>query len=98
MKNKIIYPGDEILFAYHADYWKRWGMTRKRGRPPNHGTDTQEPRKTAKPTSARAPTHTGNTPAEPHMPTTDETQGADVRGQRETQTDNAYIYCRYQSC
>ena len=33
MANKTIYPGEEILFAYHTDYWKRWGMARKRGRP-----------------------------------------------------------------
>ena len=32
MHNKIIHEGEEILFAYHTDYWKRWGMTRKRGR------------------------------------------------------------------
>ena len=71
-----------------------WGMTRKRGRQPNHGTDAQDPRKTAKTTSAGAPTHTDNKPAEPHMPTTDVTQDADVRGQRETQTETAHIGTR----
>ena len=35
MKNKTIHAGEEILFAYHASYWQRWGMNKKRGRKPN---------------------------------------------------------------
>ena len=26
MKNKVIKEGDEILFAYHSNYWSRWGL------------------------------------------------------------------------
>ena len=51
MRNKTIYPGDEILFAYHTDYWKRWGMTRKRGRPPKHHNTEQATRKAARTTT-----------------------------------------------
>ena len=42
MNNKIIYPGEEILFAYHADYWKRWGMNRQRGRKAKQSPTAQE--------------------------------------------------------
>ena len=42
MQNKTIYPGEEILFAYHNEYWKRWGMASKRGRKAKPQTPTQE--------------------------------------------------------
>ena len=50
MHNKIIYPGEEILFAYHTEYWKRWGMTRKRGRKSktHHAAQEQGTRKQAR--------------------------------------------------
>ena len=38
MKNKIIHSGEEILFAYHTDYWKRWGLQKPRGRKPKAQT------------------------------------------------------------
>ena len=43
MHNKIIYPGEEILFAYHNEYWKRWGMASKRGRKAKLSDTTQVP-------------------------------------------------------
>ena len=30
MRGKVVNEGDEILFAYHGDYWRRWGPERKR--------------------------------------------------------------------
>ena len=30
MRGKVINEGDEILFAYHGDYWRRWGPERKK--------------------------------------------------------------------
>ena len=35
MKGKVINEGDEILFAYHTNYWSRWGTAqhKRRGRP-----------------------------------------------------------------
>ena len=48
MKNKTIYEGEEILFAYHADYWKRWGMSKKRGRRPRPQTTQDDGNTNAK--------------------------------------------------
>ena len=83
MRNKTIYPGDEILFAYHTDYWKRWGMTRKRGRPPKHTTTAQVTRKVARTittsTSASAACHGDTkTPTDVAAVETVETQTANI--------------------
>ena len=43
MASKTIYPGEEILFAYHTEYWRRWGMTSKRGRKPSNSTAQEQP-------------------------------------------------------
>ena len=53
MHNKIIYPGEEILFAYHTEYWKRWGMVSKRGRKAKlrDTTQAQSNQKTARVTT-----------------------------------------------
>ena len=41
MKGRTINPGEEILFAYHSEYWRRWNpQQRKRGRPRKHPTST----------------------------------------------------------
>ena len=41
MKGKVINPGEEILFAYHSEYWRRWNpQQRKRGRPRKNPTST----------------------------------------------------------
>ena len=60
MHNKTIYPGEEILFAYHTDYWKRWGMARKRGRKPTYSTAAQDTRKAARPTTTATHTSAAN--------------------------------------
>ena len=35
MKGKVIHAGEEVLMAYHGDYWRRWrpADVRPRGRP-----------------------------------------------------------------
>ena len=35
MKGKVIHAGEEVLMAYHSDYWRRWrpADVRPRGRP-----------------------------------------------------------------
>ena len=41
MKGKVINPGEEILFAYHSEYWRRWNpQQRQRGRPRKQAAST----------------------------------------------------------
>ena len=46
MKNKVIKEGDEILFAYHSNYWSRWGKhtSKRRGRPRKSNTSIRPAR------------------------------------------------------
>ena len=44
LKGKTIQKDEEILFAYHDGYWRRWGPTRRRGRPRKQPAAAAAPR------------------------------------------------------